>query len=212
MKSLKDIAISQSWLERLYSEAWNQYRHEDDIEVRRMQVFTAVEAGLVAVVALIARPMLALSPVVAGANRFHIGLTALAGFMIMIGILLCFLAFVWRSAAKAGRRYLNLRWIPIYALEKYAQINDLSIAAVEDEWRRVFKEPANRKKEFAFYRDIKELAGRFKLGSVPPFRGWTSIEAVTWAFQIISVLLVIAGVGLIFLTRAVWTGSIQWPG
>lgn len=212
MRKLDDINIPPDWQQVIYSEAWNQYCHEDNIGVKRMQIFTAVNSGFIAILTLIAKPLIGLPPLQVGFHHLHIGLALLAGFMMIIGVLSFFLSWVWRSLMKSSRRYLNLRWFPIYAIEKLAKLNDLGLGVQEDRWKRFSSLKTNRKKKFPIYDDIEELAEqKFTLGSLPLFRAWTSLETLTWIFQVISVLLVIAGIVFIFLTRAVWCGLVIWP-
>lgn len=208
MKQLKDIEMTPEWQTLVYSEAWKQYCHEDNIGVSRMQVFLAVESAFIAVLALISKPLMDLDSVQLGCHSLHLGLAVLAGFMVIIGILLFFLAWVWRCVTTAGRCYLNLRWFPIYAMEKLAQLDDVNLAGVENGWRKFFKSKENRCKKYPIHQDIQELEEeKFELGPLPRFRGWTSFESITWVFQVISVLLAIAGIALIFLTRALWLES-----
>lgn len=212
MKKIEDIIIAPDLLSTLYNEAWNQYRHEDNLGLKRTQVFTAVQAGLIAVLALITKPLIALPTMAVNSHVLHIGLIVLGSFMVIIGLLSCFLAFVWRSVTNSGRCYLNLRWFPIYAIEKVAKLDDIDIAGLEDRWRKFFKMEENKKKKFKIYDDIEELAiNNFTIGPLPLFRGWASIEVATWVFQIISILFVIAGIGSFFVTRAIWLGTLVWP-
>ena len=208
MNNMKEINIKDEWDKILYSEAWKQYCHEDNIGVKRMQIFMTVQSGLFGVLALIAKPLIGLTPIQTESSNFHIGLIIFAAFMVIIGTLLFFLSMVWRSVTKACRGYLNLRWLPIFAIEKIAQIGNIDLAGLENCWRRYSKSKHNRGTKYTVYNEIEELANEnFKLDLLPRFRGWNSIETITWIFQILSILIIVAGI-LIFLIRSLWISPI----
>jgi hypothetical protein len=85
-KSIRDISVPDDWLRLMYTEAWKQYSHEDTLGQSRMNIFLAVHAALIAILAAILKPLLDMPPRQIGSHQIYIGLGILGLFAVIIGV------------------------------------------------------------------------------------------------------------------------------
>jgi len=200
-REIKDIHVSDDWLRLLYSEAWKQYIHEDAQGQTRMNIFLTVQAALIAILAAISKPLLDMPPKQVGSHQVYIGVGILGLVAVIIGFFSLVLGARWKSVTEAGRLYLNLRWIPIAAIEKSAQLNDINLAGLENAWRKHSKE--NSGTDFHPYATIAELS-EFRLRPLPNIRGWSAISGTITSIQILFLLIMIGGFFLLGITLYLW--------
>ncbi|KOF07232.1 hypothetical protein AC739_19545, partial [Planococcus glaciei] len=75
--------INNEWLRTLYSEAWKQYSHEDNISQKRNNLFLAVQAALIATLTGASGILLKLKALKVGSYELWIGHLAL-GFILIV--------------------------------------------------------------------------------------------------------------------------------
>lgn len=194
-KQIKDIQIPDDWLRLMYSEAWKQYSHEDTQGQARMSIFLTVQTALIAILAIISKPLLDMPPRQIGSHQVYIGVGILGLFAVVIGVFSLLLGAIWKSANEAGRLALNLRWIPIAAIERMAGLNDVNLAGLEHKWR------GWTGGVYYPYKDIEELAEEFPLhGHLPKIRGWSAIKLTVCLIQVLFALITIVGFALLGIT------------
>jgi hypothetical protein len=128
----------------LYTEAWKQYVHEDQLTHSRMTIYFSVLGGMTAILAASASSIvkigmisLSLSKVnPAWADRdVNFGFFLFGCFALMLGWLSCRVCRMWTHAIKASRQYVNLRWMTAFAVENILGSFGVAQAQLEDKWR-----------------------------------------------------------------------------
>ncbi len=201
MSKLGDLYKDEEWLKIMYIEAWKQYSHEDDLGQSRMTLFLAVHAALIAIVGAVAKPLADIEPLIINSHEFHIGLCILGVLAFLTGLFSLVLSGYWKVLTQAGRRYLNLRWIPIAVIEKVVGLDRINIANLEHEWREFSRN--NPGCVFYPYPDIEELK-HLLLDPLPKIRSWSSMEKTITLIQVLDVFLAIVGILLLFITYSLW--------
>lgn len=204
LKQTGDVSVSDDWLRLMYAEAWKQYIHEDTQGQARVSIFLTVQTALIAILAIITKPLLDMPPKQIGSHQVYIGVGLLGLFTVIIGVFSLFLGVIWRSVNKAARITMNLRWIPIAAIERIARLNDVNLAGLEHEWRRSSREKPDA--DYKPYESIAELA-EFRLGPLPKFRGWSSISWTISGIQVLFALITLGGLMLLGITVYRWLSS-----
>lgn len=195
------------WLKILYQEAWKQYCHEDNLGLARTSLFVTIHAVLLALVGGVAKPLIETAPHRFASGRdLQIGYAVLGVVMLAVGLFLFSLTFPWKSVIVAGRRYLNLRWIPIAVIEELVGVYQGSIALLENKWRTF--SAANPGEPFFPYaeHEHKEL-GWLRLDPLPRTRGWGALESIITAIRFVDGLVGFVGILLLALTYYVWIHS-----
>jgi hypothetical protein len=197
MKTLKDINITEDWLQTIYAEAWRQYNYEDNLSYSKLNIFWIIESAFLIGLAALIQPLEGITgPSITMLGRdLPRGSLILSIMMIVIGGVLSYLSLVWRSVAISGRQYVNLRWYTIWAIEKKAKLEDISLARQEDEYRKT----SAGGERYKIYQNIEELCEEKYLNPLPRNRNWISIEATPIAFLVISVAIFIGGIFLFWL-------------
>jgi|SRR5882672_6587640 len=204
-REIKDMHISDDWLRLIYSEAWKQYIHEDTQGQARMSIFLTVQTALIAILAIITKPLLDMPSKQFGSRQIYLGVGLLGLFAVIIGFFSLFLGMIWRSANKAARITLNLRWIPISAIERIAALNhvnvglkDVNLAEFENKCRDKLKS----KKDYYPYEieGLSDLKISSELTPLPNIRGWSSITWTIWLIQVLFVLITLGGLTLLGIT------------
>ena len=170
-----------SWLQHLYSESWQQYRHEDNLGLKRTAVFLAAQAGLIAILGLFASAILQ-SPSESAGAELHVDKLVAGIAIAIVSVVALMLLGVWRGVTKAGRQYLNLRWISARAIEVIKGLDPWGPAGLEDTWKRE-AEGADDSGVMLFPRH--PALTKYKLQRKVMIRGWNSLE---WLMIILSVL------------------------
>ena len=194
MSGLKDLNVAdEQWLRVIYTEAWNQYAHEDNLAQGRNNFFMGLQAALIALWTAFLKPLYEIGEVSIGSYTMHLGLLLLGGSTFLIGLFSFLLTWNWKAATQAGQRYLNLRWMPIIAIEKLAQIHRFGIATLEHEWKQLSEIHPNEP-----YRPFENIEGLEKCQLKPntKVRGWSSMLNVISFWLIICGVLVVAGIVL----------------
>jgi hypothetical protein len=188
----------------MYAEAWKQYSHEDTLGQSRMNMFLAVHAALIAILAAISKPLLDMPPKQIGSHEVYIGLGILGIFAVIIGSFSLLLGARYKSVTEAGRLYINLRWITIAAIERIARLNDVNLAGLEHEWRK-----SSTEKPGTVYRPYENIEGlaEFSLDPLPRIRGWSSISWTISAIQVLFALITVGGFILLGIALYLWLSS-----
>ena len=128
------------------------------------------------------------------AYEVNLGFLLLGLLALIIGLFSLAVSKNWQAVTEAGRQYLNLRWIPIAVIEKLAQIEQIGLAGLENEWR--FFSRQNPNVDFHPFKDVPELEN-LRLPSLQKTRSWASMLNVILFLQIIYYFIVVLGVLLI---------------
>ncbi len=161
------------WPRTLYEEAWRQYSHEGAKVYTRTSVILGIHAGLLALVAALAMPLLALGESAGGRAPTGLGQIVFGVTLVVIGSFAMFVAYVWQNLTYASRTYFTLRWMTAYAIE--AAIKDMApygIAHLEDNWRQHSKASTRPFKPFSEYPVFDEL----QIEPLPTLRGFRSLD------------------------------------
>lgn len=166
---------SEGWLQTLYTEAWEQYSHEDNLSQSRNNLFLGVQAAMIAILAGISGLLIGMAPIVIGSHQLWVGFGVLGVIMFTFAVFAGHLATHWEEVTKSGRSYLHLRWIAIRAIEERVGLHSINLAGMEHNWRE-FSE-SNPGKEYCPFSDSESL----RQHTVPPLgevSGWSSIREV----------------------------------
>lgn len=183
-----------SWLQHLYSEAWQQYRHEDDLGLKRTTVFIAAQAGLIAILGLFASAILQ-SPSESGATEPHVDKLVVGIAIAIVSVVALLLLGVWRGVTKAGRQYLNLRWISARAIEVIKGLDPWGLAGLEDSWRRE-SEGSDESGVMLFPKH--PALTKYKLPRKVAIRGWNSLEWLIILLAVLWAAILVAGMWIAF--------------
>jgi len=137
-------SIEEGWLRTMYTEAWNQYCHEDNISQSRNNLYLGVQAALIAILTGISGSLIGMDPLTVGSHKIWVGLGSLGTFVVVCAIFATRLAAYWKGVTKAGRGYLNLRWIAIRAIEEHAGMHQVNLTGMEHNWRVLKIQPWQR--------------------------------------------------------------------
>jgi hypothetical protein len=196
-----DIPVSNApdgdaWKRLLYSEAWKQYCHEDNLGQSRNNFFLGVQGAMIAILTLAAKPLLELPPARFWNHDVYLGMTALGMLAAVIGLLALALDRHWKAVTDAGRAYLNIRWCTIMAIETTMELGHYGLASLERKWRAFSK--TNSAKEFQPFSEPESLVS-IKVPPLPEARGWSSIQKVVSVLEKIHWGVVVVGVALVAL-------------
>lgn len=197
MTELKDLKVPEDWLKVIYAEAWNQYTHEDNLGQSRTNFFLGIQAALVAIFTALSGSLVQIGSYPIGGYKFNLGFVLLGVAALVIGGFSLISAKHWQAVTKAGRQYLNLRWIPLAVIEKLAQIDQIGLAGIEDRWRTFSQQ--NPGIDYYPFKNIQELED-FRLSSLQKTRGWDSMLKVILFLQVIYYFII--GLGVIFIVIA----------
>lgn len=186
------------WKRLLYSEAWKQYCHEDNLGQSRNNLFLGVQAALIALLTLVAKPLLEAQHTQLWNHNIHLGMTTLGLLAAVIGGVSLALDSHWKAVIEAGRLYLNIRWCTVMAIETELGLQQYGPASLEDKWRAFSRENPNRKHHpFPGSDTLKSI----EVLPLPKTRGWSSmrkvvsvLEKVHWGVVVVGVLLVVLSV------------------
>jgi hypothetical protein len=179
----------------MYSLAWSQYIHEDDMGQKRDSVFSAINAALIAALAVISPWLWRAGPVHIFHREIHLGLTILGLLTVGLGALSIQLNSHWRSVTRAGKAYLNLRWAVARAIEVYLNLRPIGLAEVENRWQ-AYSSDANAEDSFNPYPDLFGEQG-LSLGPRPRVSGWNSVLHIAKILMLIWWIILTLGLGLI---------------
>jgi energy-coupling factor transporter transmembrane protein EcfT len=187
---LDDIKKKEEWLKIIYTEAWNQYAHEDDLGQGRMNIFLIVHTTFFAIISIVAEPLLNNSYTEINGKQYYFGIGSLGLIMIFIGIFTFILAKYWKSANTAGGRYLHTRWLAIASIEIMMDLDEINLANLESNWKKHNQEfPSEKYYPFPNNEKLKE----FYLDPLPKISGWSSMEKTIALIQGIDVFILIIG-------------------
>ena len=192
----EDLKIPQEWLILLYTEAWAQYSHEDDLAQSRTNFFIGVQTAFILIWTALLIPVYDIGVYTISTYRYHLG-SILAGVItLLIGLFSLLLTTNWKSATNAGRQYLNLRWISIEAIERLAKVDSIGLASTENRWRKHSNDKQTEK--FYPFKGTMELDD-LGISSREKIRGWQSMLNVIAFWQITCGLIVVAGMILVLM-------------
>lgn len=188
------------WKSLLYSEAWKQYCHEDNLGQSRNNLFMGVQAALIALLALALKPLLETEPTYLWNCNIHLGMMVFGCLAAIIGKISYALDSHWLAVIEAGRAYLNIRWCTVIGLETELGLQQYGPASLEDKWRVFSRE--NPDEEYQPFADSNTLRS-IKVPPLPETRGWSSMKRVVTVLQRVHMAMVIVGVLLIVLSIVV---------
>lgn len=120
MTELKDLNVSEDWLKIIYTEAWNQYNHEDNLAQNRTSFFLGIQAALIAIFTAVSGSIIQIGSHRIGVIEINLGFVLLGVLALITGLFSLAIAKNWQAAIETGRQYCNIRWIPIAVIEKLA--------------------------------------------------------------------------------------------
>jgi hypothetical protein len=188
------------WLRKLYEEGWKQYCHEDNLGQSRTNFFMGIQAGLLAILAAFMKPMFEIGYWKIAGSEIHLGLLLIGTFTLLVGIFSFAVSTNWENVTKAGKQYVNLRWITIAAIEaELGSVSRFGLAGIEDNWRRHCI--SNAYKPF----DNSERLKHHQMEAPLKNEGWGSMLAVIrlWrglclAMAVLGFLLMVSGIFGVF--------------
>jgi hypothetical protein len=184
-----DKSEDYSMLRTIYSEAWKQYDHEDNLAQSRTNVIIAVHTALIALLGIAIDPVT--TRVQAGLSAEDWFLPGIAGgIMIIAGIMLVILSLNWRMMTITAQRYINLRWLPVIAIEKLAAVEEIGLASLEHAYRKFSKE--NPEADWYPWPETDNLS-IFKLEGLPRGRTPAYSRALIILFLTLDILIVLGG-------------------
>ncbi|MGW2638600.1 hypothetical protein [Streptomyces sp. NPDC001348] len=193
--SASEAAEPDEWLQKMYEIAWSQYTHEDDMGQKRDSIFAAINAALIAALAVISPWLWRAGPVHMFQRQIHLGLTLLGLLTVCLGALSIQLNSHWRSITRAGNAYLKLRWAVARAIEVYLKLRPIGLADMENQWK-VYSSRENAEDSFNPYPDLFEEKG-LSLAPRPQVSGWSSVLHIAKILMIMWWIILTLGVGLI---------------
>ncbi|MBE7554879.1 MAG: hypothetical protein HS126_27835 [Anaerolineales bacterium] len=196
MTEPKDFRMSEDWLKIIYSEAWNQYTHEDNLGQSRTNFFLGIQAALIAILTAVSGPIVQIGSIQVGIYEIKFGLLLLGVLALIIGFFSLVIVKNWRAVTKAGQQYLNLRWISIAAIENLAKIERFGLAVLENEWRTFSRQ--NPGEDYQPFKDIPELE-YLRLTSLQKTRSWASMLNVILLLEVIHYFIIVCGVTIIII-------------
>jgi hypothetical protein len=187
---------SDEWLQEMYSLAWAQYTHEDDMGQKRDTVFVTINAALIAALAAVSPWLWRAGPVHIFHREVHLGLTVLGLLTTFFGVLAIQIDSHWRSVTKAGNAYLNLRWSIARAIEAYLNLRPIGLADAENRWQAYSKSNESADGSFNPYPDLFGLEG-LSLAPRPRVSGWSSVLHIAKVLIIMWWIILASGVAVI---------------
>lgn len=192
---------SEGWLRTLYTEAWKQYNHKDNLSQSRNNLFLGVQAAMIAILAGISGLLIRVGPIWIGSHQLWVGFGVLGIITVTFAVFAGRVAAYWKGVTKSGQSYLNLRWIAIRAIEERVGLHLINIAGMEYDWREFSK--SNPEKEYCPFADSEIL----RQHTVPPLgkvSGWSSMLKVIRIVEMLWYSLLIMGIILIAFTVILW--------
>jgi len=191
MKKNTKTPLSPEWLQTMYEAAWNQYSHEDNLAQERTNLFITAHGALLAILAFATNPLLEAKPVQLGNVQVPIGLSVLGLLAIIIGVSTFILGSIWKAVTKAGESYIQLRRKSLVAIERYAGLEAVHLAQVEEAWRN-FSE-INRNATYNLFPEERALQD-LTLKAYPGVGGWQAPLRAISIIQAIDILVFLAGI------------------
>lgn len=191
-----------TWKQHLYTEAWKQYCHEDNVAQTRNNLFMAVHTALISLLTFVAKPLFEIGTRQIGDQTVHLGMLALGFLAFVIGSFSFALDFYWSAVIAADRAYLNIRWCTAFVIEREIGLNKYGLASLEHVYRKFSVE--NPAANFHPFPDSEELAS-IEIPILPKKRGWDTIQGSVTILKCVHALIIAVGVALI------WFGS-KWGG
>jgi hypothetical protein len=186
---------SHEWLRTMYTEAWGQYIHEDNLSLARNNLFITIQGAGIGILAAVAIPLIQVEPIMTGPYQFYMGHVALGIILIVFSILGITISKIWSEVTTAGEAYLRLRFISIKAIEDRAAQHDIGLASLEVNWEDFLASHPNQK--YYPFSNSKNL----RRYSIPPrgnSEGWLSIQKTIKILIKVWFFLSILGILLIF--------------
>lgn len=186
------------WKQVLYTEAWKQYCHEDNLAHSSNKLFLSVHAVLVALLTLVTKPLIQAPTIDLFGVCIHGGVTVLGFLAVLVGVTSLALDQHWKSAISSGRAYINLRWCTAIVIENDINLGHIGLASIESNWRTY----SNSKPEEKYhpFSDLEALSA-IVLPHLPDTRGWGSmlkivavLEKVHWAILLGGMLLILMSI------------------
>lgn len=125
---------TEKWHEILYSEAWNQYKHEDNLVQSRNQMYLTILTLLLSVCIGIVTFLL-------GRNEpnSEISLSVnvlISGIVLLIfSIIILIIVKSWSGVTDASKHYVNMRFLVAKDIENKFVHDNLGLAQREDYWK-----------------------------------------------------------------------------
>lgn len=212
---LPNLAERDRWMQTAYAETWKQLATESQLAASRSNVYLAVQAAFLAVLAAIS-----ISVARVGflhfhgtGTRVHVGLVLLGLLWMSVSAVLLLLAHYFVRVTNAGRDYCRLRAIQLRAIEDLT-LAGLGPANMEFAWR---EHSANSKGPYAPFAALPaagESFDRLRSVSIAPYEHFGNFKYLyavvdTWRM----VYRIMLGVGLIALLLGLFCGTLEtWFG
>ena len=183
----KEIKINkQEWITLLYSEAWKQYVHEDNLGQTRTNFFISIQTAIIAIIGFISPSLYNLGTVNNLNFKLNLGLIALGGLWIIGSSFAIFILTKWAVVTKAGKEYVRFRRIQLMGLEKIAGIDNIGISTQEIEW-------LDKKSTYFPFKAIESIKS-ISVKEIKPDSGWISIENAILCLRLIWTIILIIGI------------------
>ena len=172
-----------------YSEAWKQYIHEDQMSQSRNRLFMNAQTIFI----VLSSAALGLWVKIDPNERLIIALPMILTIIAIFGFAS---TFAWRKVNKAGRAYLNLRWLTIRAIEEALEIKGnlapITLTRIEGDWKRLsfLKTKDNMVQLFAESEVLKntsiaENLQDIKISSKERQGEWMTTDAIILSIRVI---------------------------
>ncbi len=121
------------WLQVIYSEAWKQYCHEDNLYQNRSSIYLGINTALAATLALVVSRT-EFSSVSLRHQSIPVGGIALSAGALFIAVMGVVIQKHWERLTNVCRAYLSLRLSTARLMEIEAGFENLTLVGLENRW------------------------------------------------------------------------------
>lgn len=198
---------------KLYEEAWKQYVHEDNIGQSRTYFFLGIQAGLLALIGGIFKPILEIGTKCIFGLSINVGYLVIGTVIALSGWLLFCISGKWKKVTSGGQSYIALRWATARAIEVKLGVDDkTSLAGLEQLWKDYEIDPGKKngtEQSYSPFSNDDQLK-KVKIPRRIPGAGWDSMMKVICMWRWSCLIIILFGIGFFVggiipvLRRFVW--------
>ena len=208
-----DESEKYAWLRVLYSEAWAQYRHEDDLGIKRSIFYITVQGAILALLAFTSKPLIddiiSLEPSGLLDSKPRL-IAILAGLTSVSSTLLVIVAVLWKSANDSGRAYINMRWISAFDIERQLLGQQIGVNSLPAQFENAYRRYCFKTKFPSHYYPYRKGGAcdgevvvdgleTIKLSLLPKMRGWAMVQ-----YSSVLVIAMYSVIGILSAGAAIW--------
>jgi hypothetical protein len=188
----------------LYATAWDQYKHEDDLQAQRLASFSQLNIGLLAFLGVFGNLVIALSKSSAGIASFCL-------FSAFVATAMIALLLAWLKRNHAARPYLNVRWACAYALESRHKVS-MGAATLEHRWHLLSRRSPDQPtvKPFQAFDNFPSIDAieDFALDRKPTGVSFGAIERVIWTLLAVWSVVLVGGLAACAFSNPIAAGLV----